>query len=240
VVPAREPPSLAASDLQIPDGAIAVVAPTAGWVQQIDVPTVLAALGAGSTGRVVVPLGGFATTDSPLLWVSSPDDDVDADALLEGFALGDTRTMQQDVGFGLIQLTDIAVRALSPGINDPSTANDIIVHLGNVLTALWERPIAAARTTEDGRTVISPPVGHANHLRRALDPIRRYGRADPLVTTTLMRMLGSLRAETLRRDLPGPIEPIETFIRDTLASADRSGWSTSEVDEGERLAADLA
>jgi uncharacterized membrane protein len=236
VVPAREPRTLATDDLQVPDDATAVVTPTAGWVQQIDVATVLDAIGPGSTARIVVPLGGFATTDSPLLWMSAPDGNVDTDALLEGFALGDTRTMQQDVGFGLIQLTDIAVRALSPGINDPSTANDIIVHIGNVLTALWERPVASARTTDDGRTVISPQVEHADHLRRALDPIRRYGRADPLVTATLMRTLRSLRTEVVRRSLPGPIEPIETLIRDTFASADRTGWSAFEVEDAKRLA----
>jgi uncharacterized membrane protein len=236
VVPAREPRTLANDELQIPDDATAVVTPTAGWVQQIDVATVLDAIGPGSTARIVVPLGGFATTDSPLLWMSAPDGNVDTDALLEGFALGDTRTMQQDVGFGLIQLTDIAVRALSPGINDPSTANDIIVHIGNVLTALWERPVASARTTDDGRTVISPQVEHADHLRRALDPNRRYGRADPLVTATLMRTLRSLRTEVVRRSLPGPIEPIETLIRDTFASADRTGWSAFEVEDAKRLA----
>jgi len=236
VVPATVPKALTADDLAIPDDAVAVEAQTAGWVQQIDVPTVLDALPAGSTARVVVPLGGFAAAGTPLLWVS-PGDDVDAEQILEGFALGDTRTMQQDVGFGLVQLTDIAVRALSPGVNDPSTANDIVVHLGNIFTVMWARPVAESSTSDDdGRTVISPAVDHGHHLRRALDPIRRYGRTDPLVVTTIMRTLLTLRAEVERRDLPGPLAPIDRFIADTYATADRTDWSTGEIAEVERLA----
>lgn len=238
VVPARLPRQLSATDLAIPDDAVPVETPTAGWVQQIDLPTVLDALRAGSTAWIVVPLGGFAAAHTPLLWVA-PADDVDAAALRAGFALGDSRTMQQDVGFGLVQMTDIAVRALSPGVNDPSTANDIVVHLGNVLLALWERPAAASETSADGRTVISRTVDHGDHLRRAFDPIRRYGRADPLVVTTIMRTLLSLRAEVVRRGLPGPLDPIDRFVADTYATADRAGWTTTEIGAVERLADDL-
>jgi uncharacterized membrane protein len=236
VVPARRPRTLDPDELEIPAGAVAVEAPTAGWVQQIDVPTVLAALPAGSTARVVVPVGGFAAAGSPLVWVA-PGGDVDAEPILDGFALGDTRTMQQDVGFGLVQLTDIAVRALSPGVNDPSTATDVVVHLGNVFTAMWQHPVAASSTSDDdGRTLISPTVDHGDHLRRAFDPIRRYGRADPLVVTTIMRTLLTLRAEIVRRELPGPLAPIDQIVADTYATADRSDWTTGEIAEVERLA----
>ncbi|HVL93318.1 MAG TPA: DUF2254 family protein, partial [Acidimicrobiales bacterium] len=59
---------------------------------------------------------------------ASPSDAGDAD-IRPAVAIGDTRTMQQDVSYGVRQLADVALRALSPGINDPTTAQDAIFHL---------------------------------------------------------------------------------------------------------------
>jgi uncharacterized membrane protein len=220
-----------------PANATAVTTPRAGWVQQVDVPTLLAALPEGATGHVAVPLGAFAATHTPLMWVSPPpgDDEELLDALRSGFALGDSRTLQQDVGFGLAQLTDIAVRAMSPGVNDPGTAQHIVVQLGDVLLSIWERPLASNVITDDGRTVVHPSVAHADHLHRAVDPIRRYGRADPIVAATIIRTLLMLRNEAVRRRLPGPLEPIDELVDATFRSADRSSWSDREGEEIDRL-----
>jgi uncharacterized membrane protein len=172
------------------------------------------------------------------MWITPRQDDDDPellDALRSGFALGDTRTMQQDVGFGLAQLTDIAVRSLSPGVNDPGTAQHIVVQLGDVLLSIWERPAASNVISDDGRTVVNPSVGHADHLQRAVDPIRRYGRSDPIVVATIIRTLLMLRSETLRRGLPGPLDPIDELVDATFRSADRSSWSDREGGEVDRL-----
>ena len=57
--------------------------------------------------------------------------------------IGDTRTMQQDVSYGLRQLADVALKALSPGINDPTTAQDSIFHAAAVLAEILRaRPSA--------------------------------------------------------------------------------------------------
>jgi uncharacterized membrane protein len=128
----------------------------------------------------------------------------------------------------LIQLTDIAVRALSPGVNDPSTAADVVVHIGSVLTALWEREPAQYAQSDGDRTIVSPHVDHRDHLRRAFDPIRRYAAEDPVVLGTMLRTLRLLRSETLRRTLPGPIEPIDQMIDDIVTTARREGWSAQE------------
>lgn len=242
IAPGRPAPSgddaagTGADAWEVPPDASPVTTPGSGWVQQVDVPTLLAALPDGVTGHVAVPLGSFAAAGTPLLWLSPPTDDKDvAAALRDGFALGDTRTMQQDVGFGIVQLTDIAVRALSPGVNDPGTAEDIVVQLGDVLLTIWERPLASSVTSEDDRAVVNPPVRHADHLHRAIDPIRRYGRADPIVVCTIIRTLLMLRAETVRRGLPGPVEPIDDTIDATVATADHAAWSDRERGDVARL-----
>ena len=137
--------------------------------------------------------------------------------------------MQQDVGFGVLQLVDIAVRALSPGVNDPSTANDVIVHLGAIMLAIWGLPVSAPATTHEGRTLVSPVATHEQLLRQAFDPIRRAGRADPVVLASLVRTLRLLIDECERRSLAGPVEPIEELIAAVRSSADRSGWSVWEA-----------
>ena len=66
-------------------------------------------------------VGTFVALGRPLLEVRPQDGDVDEGRLVRMVHLGDERTMEQDLGFGFRQLADIAVRALSPGVNDPTT-----------------------------------------------------------------------------------------------------------------------
>ena len=193
-------------DEAVPANAAPIEAPASGWIQQVRAASIVEALPEHATGHVVVPLGAFVPAGTPLMWVSPAPgaDDESRSRLLEAFAMGDTRTLQQDVGFGLVQLTDIAVRALSPGINDPSTANDLIVHLGDVLLALWAQPTAPMRLERDGRTLIRSEPDHADHLHSAMDAIRRHGASDPSVTSTLVRTLQQVRSEAHPARSAGP------------------------------------
>lgn len=232
-LPATATPSAGNSDPGVPEHAEPVVTDAAGWVQQIDDNSILQALPDGATGYVTAPLGGFLAAGSPLLWVDPPtdlDDEVRRQ-LKNAFATGDSRTLQQDVSFGLMQLTDIAVRALSPGVNDPGTAVDIIVQLGNVLLAIWARPPSPSERSDDGRTLMRRQTTHDEHLRRSFEPIRRYGIADPQVLLGLVQQLRTMRAEIERRGLPGPIEPIDALLETISRTADRTTWSDAESDE---------
>jgi uncharacterized membrane protein len=216
--------------VDIPPGAVAVEAQHAGWIQQIDTEALLDAVPEASSAIVAVSIGSFVPERAPLVWIDrSPVDDTARSRLLQAFAIGDERTMQQDVGFGLVQLTDIAVRALSPGVNDPTTACDVIVHIGDVLLSIWARREPATTRSRDGRTVVLVRTTHVAYLDRALGPIRRYGRDDPEVMTTLLRTITLVRSETLRRGLPGPIEPLDVAIADVVAEADTEHWSAAEV-----------
>ncbi len=223
---------------RVPDDAIAIEAPTAGWVQQIRQASIIERLPEGATGYIVAPLGAFVPSGTPLMWVSPapPEDDGCRTELLNAFALGDTRTMQQDIGFGLVQLTDIAVRALSPGVNDPSTANDLIVHLGDVMLAIWSKPVADHREEHGGRSLVRRHPRHEEYLRRAFDPIRRYGASDPTVMLTMVRTLRMLADEIERRSLPGPPTPVNAMIDDTINGADTDSWAPFETRQLQSLA----
>ena len=213
----------------VPTDAVAVEAAGSGWIQQIDTDQILEVSPEGTTVWVVVIHGGYAMSDSPLAWVSGldgvDDPDVVVDDIRSCFALGSSRTMQQDVGFGIAQLTDIAVRAMSPGVNDPQTARDLTMHLGEILREVWTRERATETIDQDGRVVHRVVATHDDLLRAALDPIRHYGRHDPDVMKTMTQMLLTLRSEIGRLDLVGPTEPIDRWLTELRKIVDDDGWS---------------
>jgi uncharacterized membrane protein len=206
--------------VDVPIGAQAVESPASGWVQQVDEQALLDALPAGSTGYLVTPTGSFVGARSPVVWIAPAAGDPARSALLDAIAVGDSRTMQQDVEFGIIQLTDIAVRALSPGVNDPGTACDIVVHLGNVMNELWSYPAIDTTRRSSSATLVSRQPTHAQLLDRAFGPILHYGGTDREVVLTLRRVTNLLLSEVQRRDLPGPIEPVDHLARTLQSQTD--------------------
>ena len=214
------PVPLTKEDLAPPAEAVAVEAKGMGWIQQIDTGALLRAAPEASTVYVPASVGDFVPDGAPLAWVvPAPEHDSDLREMRESFALGDTRTLQSDVGFGVLQMVDIALRALSPGINDPNTANDIVVHLGAVLLTLWEEPLRSEVVEHDGRRLLRPQFSHEDHLAAALDPIIHHGIDEPLVAATLLRTLRLLESETSRRELPGPIEPLRAMMGRIIAES---------------------
>ena len=187
VAPAARPRATRAVSSGAPTSAQVVESDRGGWVQQIDSGALSQALPEGAEAWIEVVHGGYVTDRSPLVRVeadTSIDDDT-AEDVRSAFALGSSRTMQRDIGFGISQLADIAVRALSPGVNDPQTAQDIIRHLGEVVLTLWSYEQSDPTTNESGRTIHQITTSHERHLQAGFDPIRRYGRSDPAVMRTL-------------------------------------------------------
>lgn len=232
---ARRGASLSGAEVSIPHdashpaGSTAIEAPAAGWVQQIDEQSILRALPVGSTGWLAVELGAFVPARAPLLWVDPPlgdDDRRTAHQLADSFAVGDTRTMQQDVGFGLVQLTDIAVRALSPGVNDPNTAADVIAQLGDVLIVLWSQPPLGTARSDDERTIVRRPVSHGDHLDHLVRTLCRYGADDVDVLRSLERTIRLVRDEVLRRGLPGPLAPLDDALATIHEAIERTQRTT--------------
>ncbi|MDH4171632.1 MAG: DUF2254 domain-containing protein, partial [Acidimicrobiia bacterium] len=136
-----------------------VVADRSGWVQQISTDAILEAAPEETLVRLEVAVGTYVVEGSPVLTVwPVPVDSVETrrDRLLGAFALGDERTLQQDVGLGIVMLEDIALRALSPGINDPNTARVIIVQLGEVILDLFRRDLGSATRSADGKAILRP------------------------------------------------------------------------------------
>jgi uncharacterized membrane protein len=120
----------------------------------------------------------------------APDVAAVENAVREGVRIGFERTNEQDVAFGMRQLADISVKALSPAINDPYTAIQSLEHLSVVLATLAARPLGSQVLADDGRDRV---VLHGRDLEYyvelATGQIRRYGRDEPRVLQALLRTL---------------------------------------------------
>lgn len=144
------------------------------------------------------------------------------------FIIGCDRTGTQDVTFFIDQLVELAVRALSPGINDPGTARLCIDRLEQALCHLGGRQIPSAeRYDDDGRLrVIACPITFPEVVESAFDEIARYGRSSVSVTCRLLeavRNVGStVKREVDRSALLREATAIAARVRDVqLSDSDR-------------------
>lgn len=168
----------------------------AGYVQIVDADRIGRHLPRGATAQVDVSAGDFVLPGAPLMrvWATAP---VDTERMAAGVALGHARTLQQDVLFGVRQLVDIALRALSPGMNDVTTA----VLAVNELGFLVARTLAAGSRgdglwtvrEQDGRTVVLPCLGPGELFDHAFAEILPAAKEHPRVVKRLLQLLREMR-----------------------------------------------
>jgi uncharacterized membrane protein len=149
-------------------------------------------------GDFVPKAGRLATVWLP---TQETDDKLPSDFVSElwrAFDVGAERTMLDDVLFGIRQLVDIALKALSPAVNDPTTAANCVDYLTNILVQAAHQPDASTEwQDEDGvlRVVCRQP-GFAAMLDLAFDQLRHYSRADFSFTLHLLQALTELAEAT--------------------------------------------
>jgi len=143
----RHAPSLGALTAfphQAAQGGVQVCASQVGYVQHIDLETLQRCAEAHDCRVTVAALPGtFVHTHFPLLSIvgdTQPGKTLETEAFCSAFTIGSSRTFEDDPRFGLLALSEIADKALSPGINDPGTAINVIGTLVRLLT-LWQSPV---------------------------------------------------------------------------------------------------
>lgn len=115
-------------------------------------------------------------------------------------ALGAERTIEQDPAFAIRIMVDIAERALSPAVNDPTTAVQVINHLADLLRLIGTVDLTGARWSgaREGRIGIVTPVREWDqYLAMATTEIREYGATSIQVMRRMRAMLEELRDEVL-------------------------------------------
>jgi uncharacterized membrane protein len=121
-------------------------------------------------------------------------DEDTAKAIQRAFIFGTQRTHLQDVEFSIEQLVEVAVRALSPGVNDPFTAINCIDRLAAALCLLAQRSFPSPLRHDDkgDLRVIARPVTFAGVVNAAFDSTRQYGRSSVAVTIRLLEAIATV------------------------------------------------
>lgn len=197
-----------------PPGPFVVRATTSGYVQLIDLPG-LAEASPGGQIVVLRPHGSFVAAGVPLC---GADREIDAARAVSAFDLGVDRTMQDDAEFGFRQIVDIALKALSPAVNDPSTAVTVIDHLGRLLIHVARRPLGPIRVAVGAGAVFLPRPSWVDLLDLSVEQIRQVGASDMAVALRLMRVLGELAPMAVEAGARARILWHADRIRDGVAS----------------------
>jgi uncharacterized membrane protein len=192
---APEPPE----PMVLPSGVASavLVAPRSGVLVSVDEQRLVALASAASVVlRTELRLGDYVPEGAPLIEVLGDPGDLHEKAVLQALVQARDRRLEEDVAFGFRQLVDIGERALSPGINDPTTAVQALDELHDLLRRLATRRLAGgSREDEKGQTrLLLPPEHLADYLHLALDEIWQYGADAVQVRTRVGRLLADLAA----------------------------------------------
>ena len=142
------------------------------------------------------------------------------DDLRDAFLLGIQATPTHDIEFAVRQLVEVAVRALSPGTNDPFTAVSCVDYLGAALSRLAERKFPPLILADDRRMprVQRYPVTFADICDTAIRQIRQYGRSSAAVVIRLLDMIAVVLAAAHRADDRAALLRQALYIRDAAES----------------------
>ena len=184
-----------------PTEATVVVSPRPGHIQTIDYDALVHfAQEHGLLIKIERQVGDFITREGVLLALLPGQklSQKQLDELYSVFDIGTERTMYGDVLFGIRQLVDIALKAISPGINDPSTAVNAIDYLDNILVQAARHGDMAGRYYDSAgklRLLAARPT-FVMMLDLAFDQLRHYSSHEPTITVRLLDALAEIAQVT--------------------------------------------
>ncbi len=175
----------------LPDTGQRVGARKTGYIQHIDMAALQdCAEAIGGRVHLLCLPGSFIAETAPVLLLEGahlPEDQ--AAKLAKAITIGDARTFREDPRFGIIVLTEIASRTLSPAVNDPGTAIDVIGRHLRILS-LWREPVAAEPDYPD---VLVPRITAQDLIEDAFRPIARDGAGLVEVQIRLQKILTAVQ-----------------------------------------------
>jgi uncharacterized membrane protein len=179
----------------------AVINRESGYIRFVDL-TRLVSLAKTYRVRVHAPrrVGHFVPEAIPLLLASKPER-ITPEGAAEfrgAFDIGPARTLQQDVEFGVLQIVDVALKAISPAVNDPTSAISCVDQLSRILIRFASRePPDSLLFDPPGVVRVSIPwIGFERLLDSAFEQIRLYAKGDVAVSLRLLRAFGDIAATT--------------------------------------------
>lgn len=172
--------------------------------------------------RLLTRPGLFVVRGNPILVVRStaPIDEALATALAGTLIVGDVRTAEDDLEYAVRQLVEVALRALSPAINDPFTAMAAVDWLGAALARLANEDFPARhRYDEAGRLrVVADGTTFGGITHTIFSRVRHYGGTSPVVLNRLLEAAAAFGPHVSD-------EKDRRLVRDELEAVVRTGRS---------------
>lgn len=137
--------------------------------------------------------GNYITRDMALVSIDENKslDEKACAKLRAAFLLGSERTSEQDIEYSIDQLVEIAVRALSPGVNDPFTALTCIDYLGSVICRVTDREFPSAHVCDEDQNILISfkIVSFSSIVSAAFNKIRQHGSGDAAILIRMLEVL---------------------------------------------------
>ena len=191
-----------------------VAATRTGYLQAVDSDRLVKTAGSHAVViRLEIGVGEFVIDGMPIAWAAPNGGDAraqenrdppvppsrgDYDRVIAGcFTVGTFRTIEEDAAFGVRQIVDIALKALSPGVNDTTTAVMCVDWLGAVLVRLANREVETPFRTEGGvlRVIARGPT-FESMLALSVDEIRQNAAGNVSIVVALFEMIGRVARAT--------------------------------------------
>jgi uncharacterized membrane protein len=223
-------------------------------IQSIDIAQ-LVNFAENSSGNIqlLVSVGDSVSKSTPLLAIYNSLLPVDIHQLENAFTLGNERTFEQDPKYAIRLLVDIAIKALSPAINDPTTAVQALDQIEDLLVNLGERDLDYGEFRDERGVVrvVMPYATWEDFLRLAIDEILMYGatsvqvmRRMKAVTSKLLLSLPTERRDAIeywRKRMAQTISQAfaDPELRLDASVEDRQGLGVACKTNGDRISVQI-
>ncbi|MEP6669293.1 MAG: DUF2254 domain-containing protein [Chthoniobacter sp.] len=169
-----------------------------GYLQSVATETLMQRAAEWKTVlRLNSEVGEFVVEGAPILSSARALEDDALASLPALFAIGNFRTVDQDAGFGVRQIVDIALKALSPGVNDTTTAVSCLDYLGAILSRLARRRMASPyRQDGEELRVVAPAPAFGDFVAKSLDEIRLCAQGNVTIHLSMLRLLNRVAGIT--------------------------------------------
>lgn len=214
-----------------------VNATDAGYLQMIKLPSILEkAKEHNHVLKVERRIGDYILKDTPLYSIiggSSEEEENYQNLYKEDFVIGTERNTVQDVEFGIQKLVEIALRAISPGINDPHTAINSINRIGTILAELGATPFPRPfyYDDDDELRVIIDIQSYRELLYKAFYQLRHYAREDVSVCASTLSVLHGIVERNDDRAIHKAIWDFSKYFIDGIETQVLLDWDKDFINE---------
>ncbi len=204
-----------------------------GWVQRMDASLLAREMPADSTTKVEVRLGEAVAEGDRIarLWCDPDDLTTGEKVISKNLILGRDRSLADDPSFGLRQLVDIALKALSPGINDPTTAVDVVHHLKITVREILhsDPPQRVYHGPEGQKVYLAETPSRSDFVHAAFSQIRLAAGDQLSVLEALLEVLGDLRDGLAGTELEGRLGAVTEEWNLTIDAILNSGVPDADI-----------